>query len=93
MRVIQWLSNKIGVQSDKVLHFLVCFFVTFILSFVNPIFGASVALVLGLYKEFTDSHKLGNIWSWGDILADCLGILFGILLWFTTLRFIITLLL
>ena len=88
MKIINWLSNKIGVQSDKVLHFLVCFLVTFILSFINPIFGAFVALVLGLYKEFTDSHKVGNYWSWGDILADCLGIIGGILLWF-----IITLLL
>ena len=81
MRAIQWLSNKIGVQSDKVLHFLVCFIVTFGLSFINPIFGAFVALVLGLYKEFTDSHKVGNYWSWGDIIADCLGIIFGFRCW------------
>jgi len=31
---------------------------------------------------------VGNYWSWGDILADILGIIGGILLWF-----IITLLL
>lgn len=88
MRLILCLSNKIGVQSDKVLHFLVCFMITFLLSFINPIFGAFVALIIGLYKEFTDSHKVGNFWSWGDIIADCLGIIGGILLWF-----IITLLL
>lgn len=88
MKIIQWLSNKLGVQVDKILHFLVCFMITFVLSFINPIFGAFVALMLGLHKEFTDSHKLGNTWSWGDILADVLGIIGGILLWF-----IITLLL
>ena len=81
MRLILCLSNKIGVQSDKVLHFLVCFGITFVLSFINPIFGACVALIIGLYKEFTDSHKVGNIWSWGDIIADCLGIAFGFLCW------------
>ena len=81
MKIIRWLSSKIGVQSDKILHFLVCFVITFVLSFINPIFGAFVALVLGLYKEFTDSHKLGNTWSWGDILADVLGIVFGFLCW------------
>lgn len=81
MKIIQWLSNKIGVQSDKILHFLVCFVITFVLAFINPIFGAFVALVLGLYKEFTDSHKLGNTWSWGDILADIIGIVFGFLCW------------
>ena len=69
MKIILWLSKLLGVQSDKVLHFLVCFVIAFVLSFINPIFGAFVALVLGLYKEFTDSHKVGNYWSWGDILA------------------------
>ncbi len=81
MSLLNKISNFLGVQSDKVLHFLVCFLVTFILSFINPFFGAFVALVLGLYKEFTDSHKVGNYWSWGDILADCLGIIGGVLLW------------
>ena len=81
MKAIQWLGDKIGVQNDKVLHFLVCFLVTFILSFIKPIFGAVVALILGLYKEVTDSHKVGNYWSWGDILADILGIIFGFLCW------------
>lgn len=31
MKIIRWLSSKIGVQSDKVLHFLVCFVITFVL--------------------------------------------------------------
>ena len=88
MKIINWLSNKIGVQGDKVLHFLVCFVVALVLSFVNPILGTVVALIVGIYKEFTDSHKVGNYWSWGDILADILGIISGILMWF-----IITLLL
>lgn len=81
MKMIAWLSKKLGVQSDKILHFLVCFVVTFVLSFANPIFGAFVALILGLYKEFTDSHKSNNYWSWGDILADILGIFGGVILW------------
>lgn len=81
MKAIQWLSNKLGVQVDKILHFLVCFVITFALSFINPIFGALVALVLGLYKEFIDSRKAGNYWSWGDILADIFGIMFGFLSW------------
>ena len=81
MKIILWLSKLLGVQSDKVLHFLVCFLVTFILSFINPFFGAFVALIIGLFKEFTDSHKVGTYWSWGDIIADCLGIIFGFLCW------------
>ena len=82
MKTILWLSKLLGVQSDKVLHFLVCFVIAFLLSFVNPIFGAGLALVLSAYKEFTDMHKIGNFWSWGDLLADVLGIISGILMWF-----------
>ena len=82
MRAIQWLSNKIGVQSDKVLHFLVCFVVTFVLSFVNVILAASATMILGMYKEFTDSHEEENYWSWGDILADLAGVAAAVVLFF-----------
>lgn len=75
MRLVRWLSNKLGVQSDKVLHFLVCFVVTFALSWVNVIIAVIFALILSFYKEFMDMNEKGNFWSWGDILADCLGIL------------------
>ena len=80
MRLILWLSNKIGVQSDKVLHFLVCFVITFITSFVNPIMAGVFCLILGLYKEFMDMHEKENYWSWQDIIADIAGICFGIIL-------------
>ena len=78
--MINWLSNKIGVQSDKVLHFLVCFVMTFVLSFVNVILAAAVTMILGMYKEFMDSHEEENYWSWGDILADSAGVAAAIIL-------------
>ena len=81
MKAIQWLSNKLGVQSDKVLHFLVSFVIAFPLMAVNIYLAIGVTLAIGLYKEFTDSHKEGNYWSWGDLLADCLGTLIAIILW------------
>ena len=78
---VRWLSNLIGVQSDKVLHFLVCFVVTFALSWVNVIIAIIFALILSFYKEFMDMNEKGNYWSWGDILADSLGILTAVILW------------
>ena len=81
MKLILWLSNKIGVQTDKVLHFLVCFGIAFVLSFVNPIMAGVFCLILGLYKEFMDMHEKENYWSWQDIIADIVGICFGIILY------------
>ena len=81
MKVILWLSNKIGVQSDKVLHFLVCFVIAFPLMSINIYLAIGATLAIGLYKELTDSHKPNNYWSWGDILADVLGVFFAVVVW------------
>ena len=82
MKAIRWLSNKLGVQSDKVLHFLVSFVIAFPLMAVNIYLAIGVTLAIGLYKEFIDSHKEGNYWSWGDLLADILGIFFAVISWY-----------
>lgn len=81
MKAILWLSNLLGVQSDKVLHFLVCFVITFALSWINVVITVIFALILSFYKEFMDMNEKGNYWSWGDILADVLGILAAILMY------------
>ena len=78
LNLLNKLSNLLGVQSDKVLHFLVCFVVTFALSWVNVIIAVIFALILSFYKEFMDMNEKGNYWSWGDILADSFGILTAI---------------
>lgn len=75
------ISNFLGVQSDKVLHFLVCFSITFALSWVNVIIAVIFAIILSFYKEFMDMNEKENYWSWGDILADVLGILAAILMY------------
>ena len=82
MKAIFWLSNLIGVQSDKVLHFLVCFVITFALSWVNVIIAVIFALILSFYKEFMDMNEKGNFWSWGDILADIIGIVFALSIYY-----------
>ena len=81
MKMMKWLSNKLGVQSDKVLHFLVSFVIAFPLMAVNIYLAIGVTLAIGLYKEFTDSHKEGSYWSWGDLLADFLGIFLAVISW------------
>ncbi len=64
---------------DKVLHFLVCFFVCTVVSLVHPAVGAMVALLTGIAKEFYDSHGKGSGWCWYDLAADALGVIAALL--------------
>ena len=88
-----WLSKKIGIRSDYILHYGVCFLSTSIigiLSFlvvnhffgyipgiVASLFGAVFAIGLGIGKESGDKNNPNSGWSWGDLVADWLGILVG----------------
>ena len=79
MKAILWLSNKIGIGIDKLLHFGVSFVITFVLSFINILFAIVLTSIIGLYKEFIDSHKINNYWSWKDLIADGIGVVVAIL--------------
>lgn len=92
--LVNWLSKKIGVRGDYILHFGVCFLSTstigiasflvinhffgYVPALVASLFGAVFALGLGIGKEYGDIS--GSGWSWGDLVADGLGILFGVAL-------------
>jgi uncharacterized protein YfiM (DUF2279 family) len=56
--------------------------VTFALSWVNVIIAVIFALILSFYKEFMDMNEKGNYWSWGDILADIIGIVFALSIYY-----------
>jgi len=60
------------IAKDKLYHFGICFIVS--------IFQPWLAVGLALGKEYGDSRSQGNTWSWGDILADALGIILGVLI-------------
>lgn len=62
---------------DKLLHFLGCYFIC---ASLYILFGwiwvaVCVALIAGFLKEWIDSRDDRNRWSWGDVLADVLGII------------------
>ncbi len=59
-------------HKDKLYHFGICFIVS--------IFNPWLAVGLALGKEYGDSKAQGNKWSWGDIMADGLGIACGIII-------------
>ena len=64
---------------DKILHFGVSLASTFVISLVSPTAGVAFTLGAGVGKEYGDSRALGNNFDFGDLLADCIGILAGLL--------------
>ena len=73
---------------DKVKHFfvnaVVVISVTLMLLGLGfepiPAYTASIFFAIGLSvgKEYGDSKAIGNRWDWMDILADAIGIVFGV---------------
>lgn len=66
------------IQKDKILHFsvnVVATIASLVLYRINPmLLIPMLAVGLSLGKEYGDSKAVGNSWSWGDIIADFLGI-------------------
>lgn len=60
------------VSKDKILHFSVCCFFS-----LFGFYGVAFSAGLALGKEYGDSKATGNKWSWGDILADIIGMAVG----------------
>lgn len=85
------LYNKIadrlaGVGSDKYLHFLACQVIAFltakIVGCLVPygwalLVGFVTAATVGLVKELRDRREPGNMFSWGDVIADLVGAVAG----------------
>ena len=72
---------------DKVLHFLCCLGITLgVWGITTPIASFETSLVAGVWasigasigKEYGDSQAKNNYWSWGDIIADSVGIIVGV---------------
>lgn len=76
-RLIEKVLDKVSallpdfIPSDKAFHFIACF--------VPALFGNyNLAIGFAVGKEVGDMFAQGNRWSWGDILADGLGIVAGL---------------
>lgn len=66
-------------KNDKVLHMICCFAIVVIFGLIlNVVSGIVLALIASFGKEAYDEVKYKG-WSWGDLLADSLGIVLGIL--------------
>lgn len=66
-------------QEDKLYHIVAEFLITIAIGlFTNFLIGIVVALFIGILKEIYD-HYFGSGFSWGDIIADLVGIGLGVL--------------
>ncbi len=64
--------------TDKIYHALVNL-VLALTGFVSIPFALGLCLGASLGKEYGDSKATGNHWDWLDIVADLIGMTFGIL--------------
>ncbi len=72
--------QKITIGKDKLYHFMVCLAATILVGIpLGFLSGIWFGLGLGLGKEYGDKSAAGNYWSWGDLLADLLGVVAGAL--------------
>ena len=78
--MIKELVSKVCKHADKVLHFLACYGVT--MTFMVSgywLVGVILSVILSIVKELFDQWSYGGF-SWGDILADVVGILSALII-------------
>ena len=69
------------IGKDKLYHFCICAAVALVIGLLHdPSAGALSGIFLGIGKEYGDHKAPGNTWSWGDLVADALGMVAGRLL-------------
>ena len=83
------VNRLAGIGSDKYLHFLACQMISFltakIVGCLVPygwalLVGFVTAVTVGLVKEFRDRRETGNMFSWGDVIADLVGAAVGVVI-------------
>jgi hypothetical protein len=64
------------VAADKLLHFLISYFLTITLALLSKeaLLSSIVVLIIGLVKEIFDSKEAKNFFSILDLIANILGI-------------------
>jgi hypothetical protein len=78
MKISQKLDNIFGL--DKILHFSISLNLMLLISLAShELYGVLATLLLDILKEMIDSLDENNKFSYGDMTANILGILFGIL--------------
>ena len=88
-RINQLVNRLASIGSDKYLHFLACQMISFltakIVGCLVPygwalLVGFVTAVTVGFVKELRDRRESGNMFSWGDVIADLAGAAVGVVI-------------
>ena len=66
MKIIKLIKEWLVANIDKILHLAVSYMIA-------SLFGIWIAIMAGIAKEIYDQVSYKG-WSWGDLIADGLGI-------------------
>ena len=66
MKIIELIKEWLVANIDKILHLAVSYMIA-------SLFGIWIAIMAGIAKEIYDQVRYKG-WSWGDLIADGLGI-------------------
>ncbi len=66
MKIIKLIKEWLVANIDKILHLAVSYMIA-------SLFGIWIAAIAGIAKEVYDQVRYKG-WSWGDLIADGLGI-------------------
>lgn len=70
------------IPMDKYVHFFVCALITVYFSIMFTWWVGIGACVVAAYaKEVYDCNQPGDIFDWSDIIADNIGMVFGLVLY------------
>lgn len=73
MKIINLIKEWLVANIDKILHLAVSYMIA-------SLFGIWIAAIAGIAKEVYDQVSYRG-WSWGDLIADGIGISIYILRW------------
>ena len=73
MKLIKLIKEWLVANIDKILHLAVSYMIA-------SLFGIWIAAIAGIAKEVYDQVRYKG-WSWGDLIADGIGISIYILRW------------
>ena len=73
MKIINLIKEWLVANIDKILHLAVSYMIA-------SLFGIWIAAIAGIAKEVYDQVSYKG-WSWGDLIADGIGISIYILRW------------
>jgi len=86
-KIAQKIADKLGLPMDKLLH-TAALYISLGLAYLAIVYLPLIVILIlfGIYisveKEYADAQDNDNYWSWGDLVADGIGIVLFIITYY-----------